>query len=82
MGRGRALNLLKEGKGRLWEQRQSSSEGRKSLRYYPVLTCTEAHVPVQVAIWEKRPRNLKTAEERDAWGKSAFADFAKEPSDT
>jgi len=34
------------------------------------------------SIWEKRPRGLKTNEEREAWGKRAFADFAKEPSDT
>jgi hypothetical protein len=33
------------------------------------------------SIWEKRPRNLMTDEEREAWGKSAFADFANEPSD-
>jgi hypothetical protein len=28
----------------------------------------------------KRPKDLKTNEEREAWGKSAFADFAKERS--
>ena len=33
------------------------------------------------SIWETRPRDLKTNEEREAWGKRAFADFAKEPSD-
>jgi hypothetical protein len=32
------------------------------------------------SIWEKRPKDLKTNEEREAWGKSAFADFAKERS--
>jgi len=30
------------------------------------------------AIWDSRPRNLKTVEEMEAWGKSAFADFHKE----
>ena len=34
------------------------------------------------SISEKRPSDLKTNEEREAWGKRAFADFAKEPSDT
>lgn len=34
------------------------------------------------SIWETRPAHLTTDGERDAWGKSAFADFAKEPSDT
>ena len=33
------------------------------------------------SIWEKRPKNLKTNEEREAWGKCAFANFAKESSD-
>ena len=28
-------------------------------------------------IWESRPRHLKTDEERNAWGKSAFANFMK-----
>ena len=27
------------------------------------------------AIWESRPRNLKTLEEMEAWGKEAFKDF-------
>jgi hypothetical protein len=35
-----------------------------------------------LSIWVKRPTDLKTDEEREAWGKRAFADFAKEPSDT
>jgi hypothetical protein len=26
-------------------------------------------------IWDTRPRNLKTAEEIEAWGKSAFTEF-------
>jgi hypothetical protein len=30
------------------------------------------------AIWDGRPRNLKTVEEMEAWGKAAFADFEKE----
>jgi|SRR5580658_1117664 hypothetical protein len=34
------------------------------------------------SIWEKRPRDLKTKEEIEAWGKSAFVGFAKEPSET
>ena len=34
------------------------------------------------SIWEQRPKDLKTNEEREAWGKRAFADFGKEPSDT
>jgi len=34
------------------------------------------------SIWEKRPGDLKTKEEIEAWGKSAFAGFAKEPSET
>jgi hypothetical protein len=33
------------------------------------------------SIWEKRPRDLKTEEEREAWAKSAFAGLAKEPSE-
>jgi hypothetical protein len=34
------------------------------------------------SIWEQRPKDLKTNEEREAWGKRAFADFGKESSDT
>ena len=33
------------------------------------------------SMWEKCPRELKTSEEREAWGKRAFADFAKESAD-
>ena len=34
------------------------------------------------SIWEKRPRDRKTNEEREAWGKRAFANSAREPSET
>lgn len=30
------------------------------------------------AIWESRPKNLKTLEEIDAWGKKAFEEIFKE----
>ena len=29
------------------------------------------------AIWDSRPRNLRTDEEREAWAKAAFANFSK-----
>jgi hypothetical protein len=36
MGRNRVIELLKTGKGSLWEEREDRDHGRKSLHYYPV----------------------------------------------
>ena len=36
MGRNRVIELLKTGKGSLWEEREERDHGRKSLHYYPV----------------------------------------------
>jgi len=36
MGRNRVVQLLKDGRGGLWEEREERDRGRKTLRYYPV----------------------------------------------
>jgi len=36
MGRNRVVQLLKDGRGGLWEEREERDHGRKTLRYYPV----------------------------------------------
>ena len=36
MGRNRVIELLKTGRGSLWEEREDREHGRKALRYYPV----------------------------------------------
>ena len=49
MGRNRVIELLKSGRGGLWQEREDHEHGRKALRYYPVLQSgTTTSTAVQV----------------------------------